>query len=451
MPKVLFSLERLPSFDQAPSIILIVGDVEFFVREAAVKATEKLAADGAEVLRFDEEAPAEMVSDALLNRSLFSPRRIVQLDISRLLGTESPARLFTQAVHAWEKGTPGGKREAFRHARALLSALDLSEGAEAEEIAESAAKRVHKREGAFALAEILRELPEERSGPAPLAAALRLLIDRGNDGTVALLTATAPPAGVDLLAEIANKGLVLESAVGKDSGEALARLARARAKEREVILDPDAIERLLVQTDSRAELFAAELEKLLEWAGAGGLVRAVDVRENVQDESSEDVYALYEAIGRREAGEALVRLERLFSGRQVRAGERELDTDESWPVSFFGMLAGEVRRMLLIRARLEEKDTALLDSAMSYSAFRGRVLPLLEQPVAPFGRSSFQNAQGQVTGYLWYKVARRAARYTTRELSSALARAAEADVRLKSSAPPLETLSAFVGELIAGS
>ncbi len=451
MPKARFSPETIPTFDEAPPVILIVGDVEFFVEEAAAKTAEKLASEGTEVLKFDDDASPQVVSDALLNRSLFSPRRLVQLDVSALLGSESPGRLFTQAAEAWSRGTTAGKREAFRNARALLLALDLPPGGTPEEMAEAAARRVRRKEDASTFAEVLRELPEDEAPASVLRGALRLLIDRPNDGIVALLTATAPPSGVDLVAEIAQKGLVLERVLGKDSGEALARLAKARAKEREVILDPEAIERLLVQTDSRPEFFAAELEKLLAWAGEGGRVRAADVQENVEDESSEDVYALYDAIGRREAGEALARLERLLSGRPVRAGERSLDTDESWPIGFLGMLTGEVRRMLLIRSRLDEKDVGGFDAAMSYSAFQTRVLPRLEQPPAPFGRSPFQNPQGQVTGYLWYKVAQRAARYTTPELARALARAAEVDVRLKNSSPPLETLSAYVGELIAGS
>ena len=66
--------------------MLIVGDVEFFVEEAVERARELLGKDGAELLRFEDDAPAEAVSDALLNRSLFSPQRIVETDISRLLG-----------------------------------------------------------------------------------------------------------------------------------------------------------------------------------------------------------------------------------------------------------------------------------------------------------------------------------------------------------------------------
>jgi DNA polymerase III delta subunit len=451
VPKAAFSLDAVPPFDRAPCVLLITGDAEFFIEEAAAGVVEKLGAEGAEILMFDDDAPAEAVSDALLNRPLFSQRRVVRLDVTRLMGSQSPGRLLASAVESWERGTPAGKREAFRRARGLLSALDLSASGEAEEIAEAAARRVRRPEDAAALAEILRELPEERGGPMVLAGALRLLIDRPNDGTVAVLTATAPPPGVDLLSEIARKGLVLDVSVGKHSDEALARLARARAKQRDITLDSDAIERLAVQTDMRPELFAVELEKLLEWAGAGGRVRAADVRAGVEDDSSEDLYAFYDAIGRRDAGDALRKLERLFSGRQVRAGERHMDPEENaWPQIFLGMLVGEVRRMLLIRTALGEKQGGGFDAAMPYRVFESRVLPRLEEPVAPFGRTAFGNAQGQVSGYLWYKVAQRAVRYTAAELARALARAAAVDVKLKTSSPPLDTFAAYVGQLVAG-
>ena len=56
--------------------------------------------------------------------------------------------------------------------------------------------------------------------------------------------------------------------------------------------------------------------------------------------------------------------------------------------------------------------------------------------------------QGKAYGV--YKLAERAARFRTAELARALARAAEVDVQLKNSTPPLEALSAYVGRLIAG-
>jgi hypothetical protein len=335
----------------------------------------------------------------------------------------------------------------------LLAALDLALDAGPEETAEAAARKVRKKEEAPLLAEILKELPEEKSGgDAVLRSALRALLVRDeNDGTVALLTAVSPPAGVDLVREIAERGLVLETTVGDDAEPALRRLASSRAKEREVVLDPAAIERLLVRTDSRAAAFARELEKLLEWAGKGGRIRAADIESNVEDESSEDVYGLFDAIGRRDAGDALARLERLLDGRDVRAGEREFrKIEDIWPVQLFGMLAGEVRRMLLIRARLDEGGAAGFDGSMSYPAFQARVLPRLMAPAAPFGRSPFETAQGGAHPFGLYRSAQRAAKFTTRQLARALARAADVDVALKTSAPPLETLSVYVGELVAG-
>jgi DNA polymerase III delta subunit len=180
-------------------------------------------------------------------------------------------------------------------------------------------------------------------------------------------------------------------------------------------------------------------------------VRAADVRENVDDDSSEDVYAFYDALGRRDAGDALRRLERLFSDRAIRSGDRKEEHDDyAWPVIFLGMLTGEVRRMLLIRARMEELGGGP-DASQSYNTFQARVVPRLAEPVAPFGRSPFENKNGTISAYPLFKAATRAARYSTPELSRALARAADVDVRMKTSVPPLDALSAWVAQMIAGS
>jgi hypothetical protein len=71
----------------------------------------------------------------------------------------------------------------------------------------------------------------------------------------------------------------------------------------------------------------------------------------------------------------------------------------------------------------------------------------LDEPIAPFGRSPFG---GRAETYPFYKAAVGAARYTSKELARSLSRAADVDVKLKNSAPVLETFTAYVGELIAG-
>ena len=455
MARVVFSENAIPAFKDTPPVVLVTGDVDFFVEEAAGRARDALAGGGdAEVLRFEDDAPSDAISDALLNRSLFSPRRIVELDVSRLLGTESPGKLLVAAVEAWDKGGPGGRRDAFRHVRALLSALDLPADGDPAETAAAAAKKVRRKEEAELLAEILKELPAERSGGlAALKAALRVLLEREpepdnkNDGTIAILRAIDPPAGVDLLAEIEERGLVLEASVGEDAAAtaaALRRLANALAKDRDVSFEPAAVERLIARTDGKPAPFAAEVAKLLEWAGKGGKVRAADVVAQVEDESSEEMYSFYDAIGRRDAGEVLSRLERLMSGRPVRMGREEMETEGIWPTRLLGLLTGEIRRMLLLRSRLDEAGV-VFSAGMPFPRFQNQVLPHLTSPVRPFGRPP---AQGKPYGI--FKLAERASRYKAAELARALARAADVDVALKNSAPPLETLSVYLGQLIAG-
>jgi DNA polymerase III delta subunit len=426
-------------------VILVTGPLDFFVEEAASRVAESLAAGGAERLRFDDDASPEAVSDALLNRSLFSPRRIVEVDVSRLLGTDAPAKLLEQALGAWDLGSPAGRREAFRKARALLSALDLP-NEDPGETARKVASKTKQADAAPRLAELLQELPELKGPPDLFLPALRTLLERENDGVVALLTATAPPKGSELISEIAKRGLVLDLPVDEKKAESeLARYARARADEREVKLEPRAIEKLYANTDGRAELFASELQKLLEWAGPEGTVGERDVAAQVEDDASEFLYALYDEIGRRDAGAALSRLQRIFSGRPVRMGRGmdEIDTAEYWPTRFFGFLTAELRRMLLLRSLLDDPGAGW-QAGMSFNAFQARVLPRLLETRNRSGKPLLQGKPFAV-----YKLAERSARYRTDELARALARAADIDVQLKNSTPPLEALSGFVGRLIA--
>ncbi|HEV8611536.1 MAG TPA: hypothetical protein VGS98_15885 [Thermoanaerobaculia bacterium] len=452
MPKKDFSEEVIPDFDRAPSVIAVVGELPFFVEEAAARARARLSGEDVEVIRFDDEAPPGAVAEALLNRSLFSPKRLVEIDVSRLIGTDSPGELAEQAVEAWERRSPAGRREAFRRMRRLLSAVDVAIDGDPSEAASIVARKIRRKDLAEGLAEILREMPEERGATGTtLASTLRLVLERGNDGLVALLTAADPPSGSELLADVAKHGLVLAVRIGDDRKEiepALRRLAAARASEREVRIDAEAVSRLLTRTDANPGLFAAELDKLLDWAGEGGRIKAADVGEQVADEASEDVYAFFEAVGRRDAGDSLTRLQRLFDGREIRAGKRSFDPEEGWPQIFLGMLTDEIRRMLLLRSRLEERGAPAFDPGMRYPDYQARVAPFLDEPVVPFSRSPFG---GRAATYPFFKAAGRAARFSSKELARALSGAAEVDVKLKNSAPVLETFTAYVGGLIAGS
>src|SRR5262249_56229442 len=139
--------------------------------------------------------------------------------------------------------------------------------------------------------------------------------------------------------------------VGEDGGGEVGGVGGALWKEREVSVEPAAIERLIERTDAEPALFASELGRLLDGAGPGGRVRATDVVETVVDEASEDVYDFFEALGRRDAAAALTRIERLLEvgRRAVFQGRNEVNVIEDiWPQQLLGIIANDVRRMLVL-------------------------------------------------------------------------------------------------------
>ena len=129
MPRKPFAEGEVPPFGDAPAVILITGGVEFFVDEAARRAAARLAGEDGEVLRFEEEGTGRgrfRSSDEPIAFFSAASRPVRYLAAARD-GDSSGA--LDQAVEAWEAGTPSARRDAFRRARALISALDLPVGA----------------------------------------------------------------------------------------------------------------------------------------------------------------------------------------------------------------------------------------------------------------------------------------------------------------------------------
>ena len=234
-----------------------------------------------------------------------------------------------------------------------------------------------------------------------------------NDGVVALLTATAPPSGAGLLVEISNKGLVLDASVGKGARGELARFRPGGGPtDHEVTLDPGR-DRAALRADRReSRALCRGARQAPEWAGRGGRVRGADVRNTVDDDSSEDIYLFFDAIGRRDAGDVLGRLERLFSGRAVTMGERDVESEEdNWPFYFLALLTSELRRMLLIRSTLDQTGERF-DPGMSFAAFQARLGSPAGDSGRPLRSLSLRGEGGRVSPFLWYKVAQRSAAFS---------------------------------------
>ncbi|MGH9442136.1 MAG: DNA polymerase III subunit delta [Thermoanaerobaculia bacterium] len=420
--------------------ILVTGSHEFFVEEAAEELRASLATPETDVERISDEDLAERLPIALTHGSLFAQNRLVDADLSGLFGRESPASLVDEAVEAWNKGTPAGRREAFKKVRALLSALRIQ--GSPEEAGPSAARKARRADAAETLTEILRELPGRLEDAAPALSAVLAYLERGLEGTILVARAVDPPKTSALYQAFKKLGSIQDVASRPEEfGRYLASRAKKLAAEKDVAMEPAAVETLLRLTESDPRRFDSELEKVLGWAESGGKVRSRDVEALVADGRSEDLYAFFDALGARDRVATFQRLDRILSGRALRAGDKEVKGDDPLR-AFLGMLVAEVRRLLVVRARCEETRTKI-EPAISFATYQTRVHPRLCEPAEPFSFSLLESSP-----YLWYKCYQRAAKFSSAELEAKLIACAEADEATKDSAPLAESLAVLVGTLV---
>jgi DNA polymerase III delta subunit len=421
---------------------LIVGDHEFFVEEAAEEARGELASESCEIERIADEELAARLPEALSTGSLFSTRRLIEADLTPLFGRVSPGKLLEEAVEAWAKDTPAGRREAFKKMRAFLAAVPCPSDSP-EETARAASKKAKKPELFEPLVEILREIPDVRESRAGALAAVLAHLDRGLEGTLLLARAVDPQRSSPLF-EAFKKSATIRDVSGevKQRPGRLRARAKKLARERRIAIDDEALERLLRSTDEDPRPFASELEKLFGWAGEGGRITEKDVAAAVEDRHAEEIYAFIDTLCERRREPVLRGLSEILSGRTLRAGDHEISGEE--PVrAFFGALTREIRRLCFIRARCEEIGWKM-DPAVSYGAYQSRIHGKIAAPQEPFEKSLA--AAGHPFG--WYKSYQRACRFSLPELTRALIRCSEADAAMKDSAPPEETVAGLVAGLV---
>ena len=266
-----------------------------------------------------------------------------------------------------------------------------------------------------------------------------MLLERGkNDGTVALLTAIVAaggrrPAPGDRGARPRARDVGRRRRRDPRCG-GWPRRARRSARSRST---PRAIERLLVQTDADA----AHVRRGARQAPRVGGQGRPDPRRGRRGERRGRILGGRLRVLRRDrparrGGRA--RAARAALRRAGRAaGDRAVEKIEDiWPIQLLGMVAGEVRRMLLMRARLDEAGPGGFDAAMSLPDVPGAGPAAAARAggaLRPFAVR--RRRRGRPHTFALYKAAQRASQFSSRELARALARAADVDVRLKTSAP----------------
>jgi hypothetical protein len=269
------------------------------------------------------------------------------------------------------------------------------------ETSESPAEAARKLAGRVRRSERVRELEELLalpSGPGEAAetAAGRLVayVGRAAPGENSLLVhAVGPDAEHGATSALRSAGPSADlSAPGNDEKRArLVALGVERALDRNALVDPEVFDVLTERGRLSARPFLLDLDRLIDIA-AGKRVTAEDAFRHVDHQQKSYGSDFVEAVVQKRPLEGLEILERLLSGGEFTAFRPWRGKEEGAPArkgprgdaAFFpilGLLAAELRRMLAVKATLEERGLVAERSRRAdYRSFADRVLPALKAP-----------------------------------------------------------------------
>jgi DNA polymerase III delta subunit len=381
-----------------PPLLFVSGDDDWIVTEAVrrVAAAFREGFREGEVTAYEAAGGgvAEAVADAA-TVALFATNRLVTLEATDLLRgkgltAEELDALLDEAAEAGEDAR--ATLRLARKARALAAATGVPAGDDPDDAARRIAGRVKRADRAGALAALLGLPGAEDEGAE---SALDRLLDfarraRPSDNAL-LVHATSPDpqhAGTQLLRRVAcaaDLGAADEGA----RRERLRALGLERAIDRKALVEPEVFDLLSGRGRLMARPFLSDLDRLIDSAD-GPRVTAEQAARQVADESREYGSDFVDAVAARDMLAALRLLGKLLSGGTFAAfrpwgGKEEVpQAAKKGPrgeAAFFpllGLLAGEVRRMLALRAALEERGASMRRA--DYRTFVDRVLPALKTP-----------------------------------------------------------------------
>lgn len=382
----------------APRAVLVTGDDEFLLEEAAAEVAAAFAVSEEDHERIRADEVEERLPAALESGSLFAARRLVEADLTPL---------FLQ-------GAESGKRR----------------------------KRTKK-------------TTDEGSEPAPRATprseaetTLRRFLDRGGTetfliGKILLASGPSPATDTALYRAFQEHGRIQDVAAGDEARRAGLLGARARrlAAEKKISLEPAAVEKLLQFTEADPRLFASELDRIFDWAGPSGRIRARDIEDLVENRRSEETYEFFEALGRRDRAAVVGHLQRVLGGARLRMGGKDLRLDDPLR-GFFNTLVKQLRNLLLVKLRCEEEHLAMKPDVRQ-NDYVFRIHPRLAAPATPEAPPPLPGSP-----WMWAHAYAGAARFSREELETAFLLCAQADFATRDGAPLEESLIRIVAGLV---
>jgi len=170
-----------------------------------------------------------------------------------------------------------------------------------------------------------------------------------------------------------------------------------------------------------------ELEKVIAYIGEKKRIEEKDIRGLIAETINESIFALTDAVGRKNISQSLLSLHRL-----IRSGEA--------PIKINALIARQVR--LLLQARLLVEERLLQEDAgrSNYKIFNQRVFQPLAEKVRHRLPNNAQLNLLKQNPYAAYKVVQALRFFDQMELENAMAIVLQTDIDLKSSSLPAEQI-----------
>ncbi len=423
---ILADLQTYSLFDPG-KVIVAVETVVLAERQAAAALVD----EAAEVLPFDSGGDELTGRERRAASRLFQTLRLFELDP---YGTE-PARLLQKLpdwVFAGAKAGGRGRRGSRKRTKPQIA--KLREGFTSLLVAGREAELEGASEGAVeTLADLARRgLPEGH----------HLVLAESSVAAEHPLVGTLERAGAYVeLAQVTSgrKGFegveVLAAELSRQTGasiepRATAELARRTLRKGKAFSKPGEA----VQVDSSAR-FAAEFRKLASLAPEGRISLEL-VRETIADRGDEDVWAVLDAIGAGQPGEASARVSRYLEVAEDTMAAR---------LSLWALLAGFCRHLTAIGGAIESGRVRAGES--NFQRFKSAVAPKLQASL----ESGAANPLASLHPYRLHKAYLASGRMAARAREALPARVLEVEEQLKGgSGSPDLVLTAFVTGLAGG-
>ena len=416
-------------------LVLVYGDQDYMVRQAYDRLLEALVPEESRTFNIEQhdggKAEPQVLLDTLATPPMMGGAKAVGVYDARFF--QSKANLGDVLAKAREKWQANENAVALRHLGRAVSLAGWTWEEAAQAGAPQWAEALGLSESEFESqggAWLAAALAEAVAGGAPapsggddsgaLAEGLEALLDNGLAGATLVCATASADARKRLFKLFQERGQVLDFKTA-DKGPQANLTARAflalSLKKRNLTVKAAVGERLCSAYGHELGLLERELEKLEAWAYPRTEITDADIAAVGGPRPEDDVFKLLDALGRRDLGESL-RLQRRFL-RQ--------DPQASFEILY--RLVGEVRRLLLMRALLDEGHVAAR-AAGDYNSFKMQTHPKLAKELPPALAALVKRSHA----FPLFQALSRAKAFDKAQLRELVQGLAEADVQIKTGA-----------------